>query len=347
MIFFSFSDGVVITEPFQNHPSKIIALLISFLLTVIVNPFLYQIIKYESDQHYRTLINQLLSVVIYVVMGSTIFQVILHYRFTFGMVHTIFCDFDMFFKSCVAMSVFLLLDYICIVRYIFVFHLKNPAASQDEFWLRFIVIWIFAFTFVTNVVCAILPGTNPNFYYLCLGKVPKGHDYLDAKPNVPLLVCLFLTIMLHACVAVRYQIHKYKDTTRTLTAQQSVTTLKINKSSIVNFATNCAAVVYLYIVSYVPNRINFTDPVEYNKYPEYLWLYAFSIYLSSLNQFFVLFVLTSKNAPLRNFIKRQISEVLKIFYKRKKLEIPPTNVIQIEKPVVQVLYLQPSGTPEL
>ena len=116
-LFFSSGDVVYITEPFKNQPSKILALIISFILTIIVNPLLYQIIKYERDQHYRTLINQLLTVIIYITIGSTIFQVIFHYHFIFGTTHAILCDFDLFFKPCVAMAIFLLLDAICIVRY--------------------------------------------------------------------------------------------------------------------------------------------------------------------------------------------------------------------------------------
>ena len=96
------------------------------------------------------------------------------------------------------------------VRYIFVFHLKNPVASQDEFWLTFIVIWVFGFTFLTHTVVEYLPGTNPNFYYLCLGKVPKHRDFTNAKENFHLVGCLLITILLHTFAAIRYQITNTK-----------------------------------------------------------------------------------------------------------------------------------------
>ena len=89
---------------------------------------------------------------------------------------------------------------------------------------------------------------------------------------------------------------------------------QINKSSIVNFATNFTAVVYLSIVSFVPNKINFTDPVEFNKYPEYLWVYELKIYLSPLNQFLIFFVLILKNEPLRNYFKQCMLPVSLVFH---------------------------------
>ena len=73
-------------------------------------------------------------------------------------------------------------------------------------------------------------------------------------------------LVIYCCASYIYS-HKIPDAqidkTRTFTAQQTVANSQINKSSIVNFATNFAGVVYLSIVSYVPNKINFSDPVPW------------------------------------------------------------------------------------
>ena len=108
---------VIITEPFENHPSKIFALAFSLILTLIVCPLLYLITKYEKDQHNRTLINQLLSVIIYVALGSISLQLVIYYRFIFGKVLTFFCFLELFYKARTAMVLCLLLDAICVVRY--------------------------------------------------------------------------------------------------------------------------------------------------------------------------------------------------------------------------------------
>ncbi len=43
-----------------------------------------------------------------------------------------------------------LTNYIMIVRYISVFHLKNPGAIKDDFWCLFLNLWTVAATFILN-----------------------------------------------------------------------------------------------------------------------------------------------------------------------------------------------------
>ena len=164
--FFSFED-VLITEPYKHHTSKIFAILFSIIGGLIVNPILCLIIKYERDKHYRTLINQLLSVLIYnVIILPVLLQCLKLYHYSVGSMHWFFCFLDVFLKPIAIMLDFLLLDAMCIVQYMFIFHLKNPNGMQDDFWKRFLIIWVIAFAFLVNVTYYILPGSNPNFYYI-------------------------------------------------------------------------------------------------------------------------------------------------------------------------------------
>ena len=141
----------MITEPYQHHPSKIFGIIFSFVGGLIVNPILLLIIKYERDKHYRTLINQLLSVLIYnVILLSVILQCLKIYHYTVGYMHSFFCFVDVFLKPVAVMLDFLLLDAMCFIRYMFIFHLKNPNGLQDDFWKSFIVMWVISFAVITN-----------------------------------------------------------------------------------------------------------------------------------------------------------------------------------------------------
>ena len=200
-----------------------------------------------------------------------------------------------------------------LLRYLFVFHLKNPTGAQEDFWKYFIVLWTFALSFGTNAVFFFLTVDNQGLYHLCVGKFPTS--FKNSIPNIPLVVIMVFTITLHSFVAIRYRIYEYKGKIRNpqiLTEHQNIICLNFNKMSIVNFATNCAGVFYLSLVSYVPLKVNGTDPIHFNIYPEYLWIYVLNFYLTPINQIFVILVLTTKNAPLRKFIRREISESLKI-----------------------------------
>ena len=225
--------------------------------------------------------------------------------------HWFFCFLDVFLKPIAIMLDFLLLDAMCIVQYMFIFHLKNPNGMQDDFWKRFLIIWVIAFAFLVNVTYYILPGSNPNFYYICLGTIPKNHDFKNVKENELLILLLIFTMVLHIFAALRYQVYKYKEKSF-ITEQQKMYCLHLNQSSIVSFATNISGVIYLTMTSYVPNKLNVTNPIEFNAYPEYLWLYACDMYLYPINDLFLILVLMYKNPQLRSYFQREISEFTKI-----------------------------------
>jgi hypothetical protein len=69
-------DEFIISGPYENHPSKIFAVVFSFTVMVITSPINYLIVKYERDKSNRTLINQLLSsLMIFVAIPGTMLQV--------------------------------------------------------------------------------------------------------------------------------------------------------------------------------------------------------------------------------------------------------------------------------
>jgi hypothetical protein len=116
--------------------------------------------------------------------------------------------------------------------------------------------------------------------------------------------------------AVRYQVYKYngkKIVTEQMTEQQKMHCLHVNQSSIVNFATNISGVVYLTLSSYVPYKLNNTDPRKFNAYSEYIWLYVSDLYLYPINALFVILVLMYNNNQMRSFCQREVTELMKKF----------------------------------
>jgi hypothetical protein len=72
-------------EIFSNNHFKIIALTYSTILTIVITPLMYSIISLERDNHHRTLINQLVSSVVWVAIFCNItVQPFTIYRYIFG-----------------------------------------------------------------------------------------------------------------------------------------------------------------------------------------------------------------------------------------------------------------------
>jgi hypothetical protein len=176
--------------------------------------------------------------------------------------------------------------------------------------------WIFGFSFFTNAAYYMLPESIPNHYYICLGTIPKMHNSQKSNGNIAFIWLLLFTILLHIFTAIRYQVYKYKQkqfVTEQMTEQQKIYCLQINQSRIANFAKNVSAVSYIALTMYIPIRLNRTNPIDFNTYPEYLWLYAFYLYLFPITDIFTALVLTHKNPQLRSYCQREFFELLKLF----------------------------------
>ena len=52
-----------------------------------------------------------------------------------------------------------------IVRYVFIFWLKNPACLLDDFWNWFLSVWIVGFSAVTQFVFMLQPGIKQLIFY--------------------------------------------------------------------------------------------------------------------------------------------------------------------------------------
>ena len=286
------------------------------MLTAFATPFVILIVRYEKEKQNRTLINQLVAWLFHVMATPNNFiHIMFIIRYSFGTLPPFFCYLDLLARPGLVTFQLLLLDAICVIRYIFVFNLKNPTAVQDDFWTLFIVMFLFGLSFIPHVVFIMLPGNNPNYFYLCLGEIPKNHYNTKTKFNWILSIVLLFSILAHIFVGIKYRIYKYtekKYLSPQLSSFKSVTLTNIDKDSMANFSTNAFGVIYLLITSIVPQKINTTDLQLFNNYPNYIWMYIFHFYLPPTFQIFSVISQALKGKQLRNYIKLEISEVFKL-----------------------------------
>ena len=131
------------TEMFKNQPSKIAAVIFNAVLTVVGTYFQHNFAIYEQYKANRTLINQLISSFAAVINFPNLtiqFLFIIHY--SLAPLPAFICHLDVIVRLAFAVMYVLFLDAITIVRYMFIFHTKNPTAMQEDFWKIFLTIWM-------------------------------------------------------------------------------------------------------------------------------------------------------------------------------------------------------------
>ena len=130
---------------FENRPSKILAIVFSFLSTSFAIFLFYGIVWFErfGTDNKRTLINKLVSSQCWsAIQYFAICQFIDILRYFVGPFPEWFCFFHLVLRNVIVIQIVLWMDVIAVVRYIFIFWLKNPLSFQDNFWSCFINRWM-------------------------------------------------------------------------------------------------------------------------------------------------------------------------------------------------------------
>ena len=129
----------------ENSFAKVLFLTFSFSATAILPILLLSIIwyeKYGTDTR-RTLINKFASSCCWCAIEYLIFvQTSDNIRYVFGPWPKWFCFMIRIVKSAIFFQLFLFIDLIVLSRYVYIFHLKNPAAFDDNFWAFFLNLWV-------------------------------------------------------------------------------------------------------------------------------------------------------------------------------------------------------------
>jgi hypothetical protein len=162
---------------YELEPLKIILGFISISFVLLLVPFLVSIIWYEWYGYdlKRIFINRLVtSIVLCFFARLILIQIPEILRYMTGPLSNWFCFWHYVLKNTISIQEILYFGIIAVVRYLFIFSVKNPATFQDEFWSFFINILVISFGFLSQVLFACLPGRQPLTFYFCTGDVPSG-----------------------------------------------------------------------------------------------------------------------------------------------------------------------------
>ena len=114
-----------------DHPLKTVSILASVVGAVVAVPPIYGIIWYEENNHYRTLINNLVvSICWYLIFYIVVVQFLTVLLYVGGPLSDLTCRLDGFFRNVAIIQGLFLLESIVIFKFVFANLLRNPFDLQ-------------------------------------------------------------------------------------------------------------------------------------------------------------------------------------------------------------------------
>jgi hypothetical protein len=200
----------------------------------------------------------------------------------------------------------LYLDAIIIARYTFLFHVKNPTALQDDFWRLFPDCWTLGVSISNQIIYGLMPGKNPQNYYMCLGHYPTKYNGKAVKINYSTNYLALLSFVAHVIAGIRIKIHRckeeQKDQVQAVTSAASVGSMDM----MMNFTTNLISLLLLIFSSGVPVIINAMEPLFLDTYPNFILVYISHHYSPQCVLALTALIYYIKHPPFRKFIWLEI-----------------------------------------
>ena len=156
---------------------KILCLTIS-CLGIIASPLvLLSIIWFEryGNDINRTVLNMFVSLYCWTVIEFVILvQIPETIRLLFGPLPAFLCSLQAYFRASIVTVMLLYKNASMLLRYIFIFWLKNPAAFKDEFWCQMILNWVHMCSLLFHGTEHLITTKMPITYFICIGKEPHN-----------------------------------------------------------------------------------------------------------------------------------------------------------------------------
>jgi hypothetical protein len=288
---------------FEPNVSKIMTVSYAIILTAINVPLSIIIISYHKNRYRRTLINKLWAgAILCLLVFQGVSQLPLIALFASGPLPWIICQAELVMFPTLIGTFFLLLSCVSIVRYLFIFKLKNPTVTQDNFWSVFLVVWLILLLAMANYVNLALPGRNIHFDYICWGKIsPDILQQKDSKGN-PIIVLTFLFCLItNSFIFLKYKMFLRKGKKFT-SGRKNIATLTLCFLTAIKIG----------LLSVLPVKIYSMDLQNVIEYPNYILIFIYFLVVMPTAVSIFLLLLLVQSQDLRNFTRKRFSSLLLI-----------------------------------
>ncbi len=210
----SANQSIIFAEFYELDASKVSAIVASCIFIFLASPSLLLVIWYEKfgSAHNRTLINQFVASTCWCFVAYNVFGQIPELLLTiFGPFNENFCFLHSVLKNTILTQLVLILTGIPVVKYVYIFVVKNPSCQNDDF-----------ICIITNLACALngfiaqfvlhyMPGSNSHPYYFCSGTLPD--PTVKKKVNYPITVLAIICPIVYVYVLIKIKLYRKKCTT--------------------------------------------------------------------------------------------------------------------------------------
>ena len=295
----------------EHRASKFIIMTASAILIILNMGLLLGLIWYEryGSDNRRTLMNKLFSSLCWVGIAHDLHSVLDFLRYLFGPNFSTLCAIQNFLKV-TATSMFLLFyDSILLTKYVLVFKLKNPGAVNDDFWCRFINVWVCSASLLYDGTRYVLPGKMNFSYYICSGTSPSSDMELPKRGGS---LVENSSLILYLAVLFRILIHKKGQ--QGIPARRSATSrfriedlVNVEANTIAKVTSNFIIISLFAVYIYFYGKLKTMHHQEYNFYPNYLFIYFHMLLWTPFHIFISLALFYARHQNLRETLLRELN----------------------------------------
>lgn len=208
----------------------------------------------------------------------------------------------------------ILVNCVTLVKYVFVFWLKNPAGLDQDFWCTFINLWISTFHFLLYLAVGFVRQKTSVNSFVCSG-LTHGITSLSDKNEqgtreVKVIVRMAVSISLIIHIYVHLRIYFYKRKHNRSEANTDSQCFAVDMPSLASTTINFCVILTLTFCGWCVYKIDQLGPLNITYYPNHLLLYA--AYLINPNITILTFTVLhySRHEHLRKVLTRELHEVL-------------------------------------
>jgi len=296
---------------FQFKLSKIMSILSACTILPFDIALFYGIIWYErfGTDNRRTLMNKLLTSLSWTIIACLLLPLFDVVRYMSPPFPVNVCFVHLLLKITTKNMVLLYLDAILITKYVLVFWLKNPLAVNDEFWCLFISSWITGASCLSDFVRYFLPGRQSFSYYICAGIDSTPDHKLPPKSTSFIEM---LSVALYVAIQARIYIHrKQRKVDPVLNSTNKLFNIsKIEKQTIADASSNFFIVACFASYFFVLIKLRDVNPIDFNLYPNYLYIYFHQLLWSGLMAATIAIVYYVRHPPLRKTLFKEFKSFI-------------------------------------
>jgi len=306
-------EYTIIWAPYENSATKIISIVISVLMTAVGTPILFLLIRFERDNPYRILVNQLITGMMYIgILYTCTVHSIYLMIYVIGPLHPILCLISFTLHGAYVNGVLLLSSAVITTRFIFTFHLKNPTAFQHDFWCLYITLSIGVVSLIYQLVYVFFsPGRLPASFFVCLGKFNQALAETMPRKSTPFYIFFVIAGLIHCYCGFRLKVYELKSSTIQILVLKTKRDFTFDKNQIVTASFHILLVIIFYIICLPVIKFQAMTLPNLNSYPDYLWMYYLHLYCTPAFITLTVTVILVRNRQFRAFCVREVAELIK------------------------------------